>query len=284
MQKKIYTVATAHLDTIWSWDFETTVSRYIYNTLVDNFALFQKYPTYHFNFEGSYRYELMEEYYPELYAKMRDYIAQGRWSVCGSAFENGDVNVPSPEALFRNILYGNRYFEKKFGKRSVDIYLPDCFGFGWALPSIIAHANLMGFTTQKLGWGGAYGIPFDVGVWQGPDGAQVLASLNPHDYYFTLKKLRDWDFVQQKLDENEKYDLNSTMIFHGIGDRGGAPKEASVAFVEQEINKNKDSAVQVLASGADDLFRDLNAQLTPEQKAKLPQCLAMATHSKSETE
>lgn len=87
MQKKIYTVATAHLDTIWSWDFETTVSRYIYNTLVDNFALFQKYPTYHFNFEGSYRYELMEEYYPELYAKMRDYIAQGRWSVCGSAFE-----------------------------------------------------------------------------------------------------------------------------------------------------------------------------------------------------
>lgn len=270
MQKKIYTVATAHLDTIWSWDFETTVSRYIYNTLVDNFALFQKYPTYHFNFEGSYRYELMEEYYPELYAKMRDYIAQGRWSVCGSAFENGDVNVPSPEALFRNILYGNRYFEKKFGKRSVDIYLPDCFGFGWALPSIIAHANLMGFTTQKLGWGGAYGIPFDIGVWQGPDGAQVLASLNPHDYYFTLKKLRDWDFVQQKLDENEKYDLNSTMIFHGIGDRGGAPKEASVAFVEQEINKNKDSAVQVLASGADDLFRDLNAQLTPEQKAKLP--------------
>ena len=56
MQKKIYTVATAHLDTIWSWDFETTVSRYIYNTLVDNFALFKKYPTYHFNFEGSYRY------------------------------------------------------------------------------------------------------------------------------------------------------------------------------------------------------------------------------------
>lgn len=270
MQKKIYTVATAHLDTIWSWDFETTVSRYIYNTLVDNFALFQKYPTYHFNFEGSYRYELMEEYYPELYAKMRDYIAQGRWSVCGSAFENGDVNVPSPEALFRNVLYGNRYFEKKFGKRSVDIYLPDCFGFGWALPSIMAHANLMGFTTQKLGWGGAYGIPFDIGVWQGPDGAQVLASLNPHDYYFTLKKLRDWDFVQQKLKENEKYDLNSTMIFHGIGDRGGAPKEASVAFVEQEINKNKDSDVQVLASGADDLFRDLNAQLTSEQKAKLP--------------
>ncbi|HBM02734.1 MAG TPA: hypothetical protein DD364_00580, partial [Ruminococcaceae bacterium] len=104
--KKIYTVATSHLDTVWSWDFETTVSKYIYNTLVDNFKLFEKYPTYKFSFEGSYRYELMEEYYPELFEKMKEYIKNGRWNVCGSAFENGDTNIPSPEALFRNILFG----------------------------------------------------------------------------------------------------------------------------------------------------------------------------------
>ena len=76
--KKIYTVATSHLDTVWSWDFETTVSKYIYNTLVDNFKLFEKYPTYKFSFEGSYRYELMEEYYPELFEKMKEYIKNGK--------------------------------------------------------------------------------------------------------------------------------------------------------------------------------------------------------------
>ena len=79
-KKKIYTVATAHLDTVWSWDFETTVSKYIYNTLVDNFKLFEKYPTYTFSFEGSYRYELMEEYYPELFDKMKEYIKEGKMS------------------------------------------------------------------------------------------------------------------------------------------------------------------------------------------------------------
>ena len=79
-KKKIYTVATAHLDTVWSWDFETTVSKYIYNTLVDNFKLFKKYPTYIFSFEGSYRYELMEEYYPELFDKMKEYIKEGKMS------------------------------------------------------------------------------------------------------------------------------------------------------------------------------------------------------------
>ena len=82
--------------------------------------------------------------------------------------------------------------------------MPDCFGFGWALPTIERHANLIGFTTQKLAWGGAYGIPFDIGKWQGVGGSEVYASINPHDYYYTLKKLRDWDFVLNKFKENEK--------------------------------------------------------------------------------
>ncbi len=269
-KKRIYTVATAHLDTVWNWDFETTVSKYIYNTLADNFRLFEKYPNYTFSFEGTNRYELMEEYYPELFEKLKGYVKAGRWNVCGSSFENGDVNVPSPEALFRNILFGNRYFDKTFGKRSVDIYLPDCFGFGWALPSVAHHANLKGFTTQKLAWGSAYGIPFDIGKWQGVDGNAIYACVNPHDYYFTLTQLRDWDFVQKKLKENEAYDLDWTYIFHGIGDRGGAPKEKSVQFVEQEISKNAGDDIEVIAASADRIYHDIETELTPEQREKLP--------------
>lgn len=269
-KKKIYTVATAHLDTIWSWDFEKTVSTYIYNTLVDNFKMFEKYPTYKFNFEGSYRYELMEEYYPELFEKVKAYVKLGRWNVCGSAFENGDTNIPSPEALFRNILFGNSYFDKTFGKRSVDIYLPDCFGFGWALPSIERHANLKGFTTQKLTWGSAYGTPFDIGKWYGVDGNYVYACVNPHDYYYTFTKLRDWDFVLDKLKKNEEYDLDWTYMFHGIGDRGGAPKEKSIAYVEEETKKNGSDDIEVYAAAADEIYHDIDHKLTQEQRDKLP--------------
>ncbi|MCM1284622.1 MAG: hypothetical protein NC213_03125 [Acetobacter sp.] len=270
-KKKIYTVATSHLDTIWSWDFETTVSRYIYDTLVDNIALFKKYPSYIFSFEGSYRYELMEEYYPELFEEMKEYIKQGRWNVCGSAYENGDTNCPSPEALFRNILFGNSYFDEKFGKRSVDIYLPDCFGFGWALPSIAHHSNLKGFTTQKLAWGSAYGVPFDLGKWYGVDGNYIYTSCNPHDYYFTLTKLRDWDFVQNKLKKNEKYGLDWTYMFHGIGDRGGAPEEKSVKFVDDEIKKNSSSDIEVIAASADQIYHDIEEKLPQDIKDKLPE-------------
>lgn len=255
--KKIYTIANAHLDTVWNWDFEHTITKCLYNTLVRNFALFEKYPDYQFNFEGAYRYELIAEYYPELFEKLKGYVAGGRWNPCGSSYENGDVNIPSPEALFRNILYGNNYFEKNFGKTSKDIFLPDCFGFGWALPSVAAHAGLLGFTTQKLTWGSAYGTPFDIGRWYGVDGKFVFAALKPGAYDKPFRQIRASKFLQQKLKENEKYNLPLTCAFHGVGDQGGAPKEKSVHVLTQEMEENSGSNVQVLSAPADQIYRDL---------------------------
>lgn len=267
----IYTVATAHLDTVWNWDFETTVRKYIPATLRENFRLFEKYPDYVFSFEGSRRYELMEEYYPEDFERLRKYIAANRWFVAGSAYENGDVNVPSPEALFRNILYGNHYFLEKFGKTSVDIYLPDCFGFGYALPSIIRHAGLLGFTTQKLTWSSAYGIPFDLGLWQGVDGSRVYASLDAQEYSASLDEVRKHKNAPNKLEKNiREYNLPMTYLLHGVGDRGGAPKEKSVKTVVSEKRKNAAESVDVEITNTDSIFRIMDTELSAQDKNKLP--------------
>ncbi len=267
-KKKVYAVATSHLDTVWSWDLEESIREYIKATFDENFTLFENYPNYTFSFEGSYRYELMEEYYPELFERMKKYIDEGRWNVCGSAFENGDVNVPSPEALFRNILYGNSYFEEKFGKRSVDIFLPDCFGFGWALPSVMHHANLKGFTTQKLTWGSAYGMPYNIGRWRGVDGNEVFAVLNPGSYSRPFKKIRDFDFILNKLKENEKFGLNLEYHFHGTGDRGGATTKDSCEILEKAIALNDDE-LEIHSASADEIYHDLD-KLSDEAKKKLP--------------
>ena len=259
MAKKIInTIATAHLDTVWNWTFEKTVSDYLLKTLKKNFHLFEKYPDYKFNFEGSYRYELIEEYYPEEFEKLKKYVALGRWNVCGSAFENGDVNIPSPEALIRNFLYGNNYFEKTFAKRSSDIFLPDCFGFGWSLPSVAAHCGLKGFTTQKLSWGSAYGVPFDIGKWYGPNGKYIFASLKPGAYFKGYKTFRKERAILEKLSENEKYGLNETCVFHGVGDRGGSPMEYSVKTLEREIKRNTNSSIEVRSAAADEIFGRLS--------------------------
>ena len=270
MDKKIYTIATAHLDTVWNWDFEHVINVCLKETLEQNFKYFEQYPEYRFNFEGAYRYELFEEYYPEKFEQLKKYIEAGKWNVTGSCYENGDVNIPSPESMFRNVIYGNLYFERKFGKRSNDIFLPDCFGFGWALPAIAEHAGLKGFSTQKLTWGSAYGVPFDIGLWYGSNGKPIYASLDAKSYCTTFKKIRTNKSLTEKLDKNvKKYDLPMTFGYHGVGDVGGAPKEPSVITLSQEIGTNPANDIKVLSSSPTEFFDDLD-QVSDAVKAKLP--------------
>jgi alpha-mannosidase len=194
-QPTLYVVGYAHLDTEWRWEYPQVIDEYIPNTMERNFALFQKYPHYIFNFSGANRYRFMKEYYPADFAKLQQYVAEGRWYPAGSSVEEGDVNAPSAESIIRQIIYGNDWFRKEFGKASAEYMLPDCFGFPASLPTILAHSGVKGFSTQKLTWGSSApgggpespeqtpeGTPFNVGVWVGPDGESVLAGLNPGSY------------------------------------------------------------------------------------------------------
>src|ERR1700750_1934860 len=91
--KVLYVVGYAHLDTQWRWTYPQVIREYIPNTLQRNFALFEKYPDYVFNCSGSRRYEMMKEYSPADYEKLKKYIADGRWFPCGSSVDEGDCNV-----------------------------------------------------------------------------------------------------------------------------------------------------------------------------------------------
>ena len=271
MPKTIFTIATAHLDTSWLWTLETTIKHLIPHTMRRNFKLFGKYPEYKFNFEGAYRYELMEEYYPENFARVKDYVAQGRWIPTGSSYENGDVNTPSPEALFRSILLGNGYFEKNFGLRCVDIFLPDCFGFGYALPAVMAHSGLYGFTTCKLTWGSSAGRPFDIGRWVGVGGNSVFASIRPGHYSASPGAFRgDKGLVDQLGRNADDHAMPFTPKMIGTGDMGGAPSKYSVKHMSKEARANASSEIQVLSSRARDVYDAILNELTPEQIAALP--------------
>jgi alpha-mannosidase len=282
-EKVLYVTATAHLDTQWLWTIQTTIDEYIPATLRDNFALFEKYPHYVFSFEGAWRYMLAKEYYPADYARLKEYIRTGQWHVCGSSVDAGDVNVPSPESLIRQVLYGNGFFKQEFGKTSCDIYLPDCFGFSYALPSVAAHCGLKGFSTQKLAWGSSVGIPFGtiewknedgetsevpigIGVWEGVDGSCVIASLNPGAYDSSL----DEDLSQNgqwlaRIDElGAESGAYVAHKYFGTGDVGGAPSDDSVAWLEKSVRGT--GPICVRSAPADQLYRDLR----PEQVAKLP--------------
>ncbi len=285
----LYVMPYAHLDTQWRWEFPQSISEYLWKTMHVNFDYIDKYPHYVFNWTGANRYRLMKEYFPGDYARVQEYVAKGRWYPAGSSVEEGDVNLPSAEGIFRQVLYGNEYFRKDFrGKYSAEYMLPDCFGFPASLPAILAHAGVKGFSTQKLSatWqpapkvGGAgsvedtpEGIPFNVGLWVGPDGSTVLAALNPGGYgsqvytdlssatspmagvpvltgtelqMFTPEQQRTVSRIRERREPNwvDRIGLNGKVTgvyadykYIGTGDIGGAVNEESLKLLEAIINK-----------------------------------------------
>ncbi|MGZ8846135.1 MAG: glycoside hydrolase family 38 N-terminal domain-containing protein, partial [Pyrinomonadaceae bacterium] len=277
----LYVVGYAHLDTEWRWEYPQVIQEYLTKTMRNNFALFEKYPHYIFNFTGANRYRMMKEYYPSDFERLKQYVAAGRWFPAGSSMEEGDVNSPSAESIIRQILYGNNWFRKEFGMASDEYMLPDCFGFPASLPSILAHSGIKGFSTQKLSsaWqpapyvGGSgspektpVGIPFNVGIWEGTDGRTVIAALNPMSYgsqvnydiskapplppgpdpSATARLNQTRNRGQEDWPRRIQTNGNLTGIFAdyhyvGTGDVGGSPNESSVKLMEAIINKSKAS-------------------------------------------
>jgi alpha-mannosidase len=274
----LYVVGYAHLDTEWRWEYPQVIQEYLTKTMRNNFMLFETYPSYIFNFTGANRYRLMKEYYPADFERLKQYVAAGRWFPAGSSMEEGDVNSPNAESIIRQILYGNNWFRKEFGIASDEYMLPDCFGFPASLPSILAHSGIKGFSTQKLSsaWqpaphvGGPNspektpeGIPFNVGIWEGPDGNTVIAALNPLSYgsqvNYDISKtppplptpdpnatpsnqprfraLEDWP---RRIQVNgELTGVFTDYHYVGTGDVGGSPNQNSVRLMEAIATKSK---------------------------------------------
>ena len=254
---KAYMVADAHLDTQWNWDIQTTIKDYVWNTLNQNLFLLNQYPDYIFNFEGGVKYAWMKEYYPREYELMKAFVKAGRWHVSGASWDATDTLVPSVESFIRNIMLGQEFYRKELGVESTDIFLPDCFGFGWTLPTVAAHCGLIGFSSQKLDWRnnpfyGKSKHPFTIGLWKGVDGASVMLA---HGYDYG----RRWD--NEDLSEN-KYlmelskctPLNTVYRYYGTGDVGGSPTIASVASVEKGIKG--DGPLKIISAASDQLFKD----------------------------
>jgi alpha-mannosidase len=262
----LYLVGYAHLDTQWRWSYPQVIREFIANTMNNNFRLFEKYPDYVFNFSGSRRYEMMREYYPEDYAKVKQYVKSGQWFPCGSSVDEGDSNVPSAESLVRHTLYGNHYFMHEFGVASQEFMLPDCFGFTYSLPTILAHCGVKEFSTQKLTWGSAVGIPFPVGTWEGPDGRSIVAALDPGSYSagFNEDLSQNTSWLTRIENTGKKSGTYVDYHYYGTGDRGGAPDERSVAWMEKSIVGP--GKIKVVSSKADEMVKTM----TPAEIAKLP--------------
>lgn len=255
---KAYVVSNAHLDTQWNWDVQASIKDFLPSTMTGNYYYLTKYPNYIFNFEGGIKYSWMKEYYPNQYSLVKDMIKKGRWNVVGASWDANDTNLPSPESALRNILYAQKYYKEEFRVQSEDIFLPDCFGFSWTLPSIAAHCGLIGFSTQKLQWRtnpmhNGSKVPFDIGLWKGVDGSEVMAALNGNAYD-TKWTDNDLSTNTSLLEKAKNSPLNTVFHYYGVGDAGGYPTEESVKAVENGISGS--GPLEIIGAKSQQLYKD----------------------------
>ncbi|MEM8535335.1 MAG: alpha-mannosidase, partial [Chloroflexota bacterium] len=225
----------AHIDVAWLWTLGQTrrkASRTFHTVL----RMMEQFPEYHFTQSQPQLYEYVRQDYPELFEQIKARIDEGRWEITGDMWIESDCNLSGPEALARQFLLGRTYFREHFGHDTPSrvAWLPDIFGFTWALPQLIKQAGLDYFFTIKLGWSQYNRLPYDSFWWQGIDGSRVLAhfSTTPEtghkriSTYNAMATPRDimetWANFQQK-DLTNNGTMPTLLMAFGHGDGGGGP-------------------------------------------------------------
>ena len=218
-QSKVILTGHSHIDVAWLWRMQESIRKSA-RTFMNVTSLMDKYPEMTFGQSQAVLYAMTKEHYPEIYEKIKEKVAAGQWDICGNVWVEADTNIASGEALIRQVLYGTEFFKKEFGKVSKTYWLPDCFGFTWALPQIIKGCGMENFITSKLSNNDTNKFPHNMFLWQGNNGDRVYAHMMRPSYncHFNVGEL-----VTADNECNNKNELNTSMSMYGYGDGGGGP-------------------------------------------------------------
>ncbi len=164
----------AHLDLGWLWPVAET-RRKLRRTFATVLGLMERYPEFVFNQSSAQVYAWLEQDDPVMFERVRARVLEGRIEAIGGMWVEPDAQMVGGESMVRQLLYGQRYFESRFERRSTVAWLPDTFGFTPALPQLLLGAGINNFFTTKLNWNETSQFPHDLFWWEGQDGSRVLA-------------------------------------------------------------------------------------------------------------
>lgn len=219
-QGLVYAVGNCHIDTAWLWPYAET-RRKIARSWASQVDLLERYPEYVFAASQAVQFQWLKEDYPGLFSRVKKAISRGRFVPIGGSWVECDTNMPGGEALARQMILGQRFFEQEFGVRSEVFWLPDTFGYSPQLPQICRLAGMQYFLTQKLSWNNINVFPHSTFNWVGIDTSQVICHMPPANTYTAQAHFGD---VKRSLEQHKNLDADHhSLMLYGHGDGGGGP-------------------------------------------------------------
>ena len=100
-------IGHTHIDVAWWWTVAQTREK-IVRSFATVLKLMDEFPSYKFMSSQPVLYYFLKQRYPELYAKIKQRVAEGRWEVEGGMWLEADCNLTSGESLVRQFMHGKR--------------------------------------------------------------------------------------------------------------------------------------------------------------------------------
>jgi alpha-mannosidase len=227
---EIVAVGHAHIDTAWLWPLSETYRKCV-RTFSTQANLMDRYPGYRFACSQAQQYAWVKKGNSDLYKEIVDRVTRGQWLPVGGTWIEPDCNLPSGEALVRQFLVGQRFFEEEFGLRCSEGWLPDTFGYNGQLPQILRGAGIGRFLTQKLADNRFTKQPHHTFVWQGIDGSEVVAHFPPVDTYDAEATVHE--LCRSVRDFKDHTRSRVSLVPFGHGDGGGGPTPRMIETLER---------------------------------------------------
>lgn len=245
MDKTLYMIGNAHIDPVWLWRWQDGFSeiRATFRSALDRM---KEYPGFIFTSAAASYYAWIEQNDSAMFEEIRQRVQEGRWAIVGGWWIQPDCNVPSGESFARQALYGQLYFQEKFGVMARTGYNVDSFGHSGMLPKILQMCGMDRYIFMRPG-SHEMAIPAPLFTWESPEGISVTAFRLPYDYCSWGKELQ----AHIARYATEIRDARGGMCFYGVGNHGGGPTQENLDSIAALDGQN---ALRLILSSPDAFF------------------------------
>lgn len=219
-------VGHAHIDSAWLWPLRET-RRKVARTVANALALLDREEDFVYVMSSAQHFYWLEQDHPELFARLSEQVAAGRFVPVGGMWVEADTTMPGSEAMLRQFVHGRRYFVHRFGRAPREVWLPDSFGYSAALPQLARLAGFRWFLTQKISWNESNDFPHHTFWWEGIDGTRIFTHFPPVDTYSA--ELTGAELHHAVANFRDKGLSSHSLVPFGYGDGGGGPTREMLA-------------------------------------------------------
>ncbi|WP_307807450.1 glycoside hydrolase family 38 C-terminal domain-containing protein [Naasia sp. SYSU D00948] len=224
--RTLYMIGNAHLDPVWLWPWQEGYqeARATFRSVIDRM---DEYPDFVFTCDQIVLLSWVEEQDPELFARITERVAEGRWVNAGGWWVEPDCNMPMGESFARQGLYGQRYLQSRFGRHATVGMNVDPFGHNAMIPQILRGHRMDSYMFLRPGPHESV-LEETLFWWQAPDGSRVLGYRIPFEYGSPPGAVDgQTDKSLGALDRT----IGDAMVFYGVGNHGGGPTKANIESI-----------------------------------------------------